>query len=294
MTWTAALAVLLMFCTTAAGEERKRITLAVLPCSDEVRTMTKFSPLMKFLGAETGFEFKMIVSTSAAEFDNSVKNGDFDFVLQDPTTYVTYARFLQPDSLLSALNGNGDALQQGVIIARKSRGIVRLEDLRGKDVMFGNELSTAKWVAARDLLQEHGIDIDKDLRSHTVGGCCEDIAFNVYLGAVDAGVVCAHFMSGHSDKQKELGVETETLVTVGLTRLVPERVFAAHRKTGRAVVDKVVQALLKLDRSNPELGEILSRAELGGFRRATDQEYDVMRAPHGSKPKAVDGGPSPR
>ena len=176
---------------------------------------------MKYLRTETGFEFKMSVSTSAAEFDNRVKNGDFEFVLQDPNTYVSHARFFQPGSLLSALNGNGEALQQGIVIARKDRGITRIEDLRGKSVMFGNELSAAKWVAARDLLEEHGIDIEKDLRSHPVGGCCEDIAFNVYLGAVDAGVVCAHFLAGHSEKQKELGVETDALVIVGHTRPVP-------------------------------------------------------------------------
>jgi phosphonate transport system substrate-binding protein len=285
-TWAAALSLVVLFSAFTAAEEQRRVTLAVLPCSDEISTITKFSPLVKYLAAETGFEFKMSVSTSAAEFDNSVKSGEFDFVLQDPNTYVSHARFFQPDSLLSALNANGEALQQGIVIARKGRGIGRIEDLRGKSVMFGNELSAAKWVAARDLFEEHGIHIEKDLRSHPVGGCCEDIAFNVYLGAVDAGVVCAHFLSEHSEKQKELGVKVDALVTVGTTRPVPERVFAAHRKTERAVVEKVVQALLKLDRRSPEFEVILSRAELGGFRRATDREYDIMRVRPGAKPKS--------
>ena len=282
----AALSLVIIFCTLAAAEEQRRVTLVVLPCSDEVSTITKFSPLVKYLREETGFEFKISVATSAAEFDNRVKNGDFEFVLQDPNTYVSYARFFQQDSLLSALNGNGEALQQGIVIARKDRGITKIEDLRGKSVMFGNELSAAKWVAARELFEEHGIDIDKDLRSRTVGGCCEDIAFNVYLGAVDAGVVCAHFLSEHSEKQKELGVKVDALVTVGTTRPVPERVFAAHRKTERAVVEKVVHALLKLDRRSPEFEVILSRAELSGFRRATDREYDIMRVRPGAKPKS--------
>ena len=35
-------------------------------------------------------------------------------------------------------------------------------------------------------------------------------------------------------------------------------------------------------------------AELGGFRRATDREYDVMRVRSGAKPKAARGGSAPR
>lgn len=266
--WTTALSLLVAFCTFAGGEERKRIRIAVLPCSDEVQTITKFSLLMKYLQAETGFELELSVSSSTAHFDNSVKNGDFDFVLQDPNTYVAYARFLQPASLLSALNGDGEAVQQGAIIVRKDRGIRNIENLRGKDVMFGNELSATKWTAARELLEKHGLDVEKDLRNRTVGGCCEDIAFNVYLGAVDAGMVCAHFISENSGKQKELGIDMDALMVVGLTRLVPERVFAAHRRTEQAVVEKIVGALLGLEKNDPEMGKILSRAELGGFQES--------------------------
>lgn len=282
----AALVLALMQCTPAAGGERSRITVAVLPCSDEVSTVTKFSPLMRYLAEETGFAFEIVVPGSTVDFDHLVRSGGFSFALQDPNTYVAHAASFQSARLLTALNPAGEAVQEGVLIARKDRGINCVEDLRGKSVMFGNELSATKWVAARDLLQEHGIAVDKDLRSHTVGGCCEDIAFNVYLGAVDAGVVCAHFLPAHPEKQEELGVHTQALVVVGRTHPVPERVFAAHRVTDPAVVEKVVQALLKLDRSNPAHALVLSRAELGGFRRAADRDYDGMR-------KLIGGGQRP-
>lgn len=294
LTVAAVLVLMALSLTPAAGATRTRVTVAVLPCNDEVMTITKFSPLMQHLREQTGFEFTMVVSTSIAKFEKSLKNGDFDFVFQDPNTYAAYAGYFQPASLLGAIGRDGADLQHGIVIVRSDRGIGTIEDLRGKNVMFGNELSAVKWAAARDLFEDHGIDIEKDLRSHSKGGCCEDIAFNVFLGAVDAGVVCAHFLSEHSEKQKALGVDANALVSVGRTRPVPERVFAARRETESAVVEKVVQALLGLDRGNPQQREILSRAELGGFRRAADAEYDVMRVRPGRRTPAVDRGLPPR
>ena len=55
--------------------------------------------------------------------------------------------------------------------------------------MFGPKLSAARWVAAKALFEENGMNIDKDLKAYSNGKCCEDVAFNVYLKAVDAGVV---------------------------------------------------------------------------------------------------------
>mgnify|MGYP001820920917 FL=1 len=170
-----------------------------------------------------------------------------------------------------------------MVIARTDSSIGTLEDLKGKTVMFGPKLSAARWLAAKSLFEENGIDIDKDFKAYTNGRCCEDIAFSVYLKAVDAGVVCDHFLGEHSKKQKELGVEAKQIAVVCKTKPVPTRIFAARQKLGEDILTRINRALLGLDKNKSAHAEILVRAELGGFQNSKDDDYDSMRRLVGKK-----------
>jgi ABC-type phosphate/phosphonate transport system substrate-binding protein len=132
-------------------------------------------------------------------------------------------------------------------------------------------------------LQETGIDIDKDLKAYSNGGCCEDIAFNVYLKTVDAGVICDHYFGGHACEQQELGIDTRKLVIIGKTREFPMRIFAARKDLSDDIVTPVIQALLELNREHSAHAEILHLAEFGRFEKASDREYDGIRTLIGIK-----------
>jgi len=273
----------LLVAASYADEARKHVTIAI-PCSDVVRSFTKFHPLITYLKHETGFDIRLVVPKDSAEFERGVKHGDIDFAFQDPQMYVELAGLYDKGSLIRSLTREGAAFQSGVLIAAKDSGINKVGDLKGKVVMFGPRRSAARWVAAKLLFEESGINLDKDLKSYSNGGCCEDIAFSIYLKRVDAGVVCDHFLDEHSQKQEELGIETEQLIVISKTRLVPTKVFAASRKTSNNIVARVNQALLRLDKKNPEYAKALYRAELGGFEKSKDEDYDNLRHLIGTKP----------
>lgn len=279
--------VLLVVCLEAgvacSAEKRTHVTVQIVPCCDVITTFKKFHPLMIYLQESTGFDVEMVTPKDYSEFEWAVKNQEIDFVFQDPHTYVALSKFLDRKSLLSALAWDGKQTQSGLVIARKDSGIRRIEDLRGRNVMFGPKLSVAKWVAAKELLSEHGIDIDDNLRSYRNGGCCEDIAFNVYLKAVDAGVICDHFLEQHPDKQNELGIDVRQLTVIGKTKPVPTRVLAARRQLDQRITAKINQALLRLDKRNPAHAKILASAELGGFQKSKDADYDSIRLRLGMK-----------
>jgi len=262
---------------------KKLITLAIFPCTDVVMSFKKFQPLVKYLKEETGLNIKLVVPEDAAEFERAIKNEDIDFAFLDPHMYVRFARLFDKGALIRALNREGTASQSGVVIARKDNNINKLEDLIGKSVMFGPKLSTAKWVAAKSLFEENGINIDKDLKGYSNGGCCEDIAFSVYLKAVDAGVVCDHFLEEHSKKQQELGVDAKKIIVVCRTKSVPTRVFAARQEINNDIIARINQALLRLDNNKPAHIKILYRAELGGFQKSKDEDYNGIRMLIGAK-----------
>jgi len=274
---TALCAGLLVFAGYAEGEEGN-IRIAILPCTDVVMTFKKFHALSTYLQEETGFDIRLVVPSTFAEFERAIKNEEIDFTLQDPHTYLRLADLHNKGALVRALNPDGGASQHGVVVARRDGNIKKLEDLRGKTVMFGPKLSAAKWIAAKESFRETGIDIDNDLRAYSYGGGCEDIAFNVYLKAVDAGVVCDHFFEEHSEDRNELGMDPKQLIVIGRTKAVPTRVFTARKELSNSIVNRINRALLDLDKKNPEHAKILYPAELGGFQKAKDKDYDKIRS----------------
>jgi phosphonate transport system substrate-binding protein len=264
--------ILLFFLVPAvhAGKPGNHVNIAVTPCFDSIMAYKKFYPLITYLEKQTGFKITLFVPKDMAELESAISNRNADFVLQDPHMYEKFEKFFRKDSLLRSLNRSGGTLQHGVFITRQGSGINSIKDLKGKTVMFGPKLSSTKWLSAKVLLSENGIDIDKDLKSYSHGVCCEDIAFNVFLGGVDAGVICEHFLEQHPQKQKELGIDSKQIVVIGKTKPVPTRILAAHKATPADIVAKINQALLRLDRKNPEHAKMLYPAELGGFQKTKD------------------------
>lgn len=261
----------------SAGRREDRVRLALLPCSNIETTFRKFQPLLAHLKAATGLTVTIAVPTDLAELEALIKNGQIDFALQDPHTFALTARWFDRATVLQTRALDGTTSQSGVVVVRRDSGLSRLSQLRGRTVMFGPRASTAKWIAARLLFGSSGIDVDRDLKASN-GGCCEDIAFAVSLRSVDAGVICDHFLSRHEDKQKDLGVDTAALVGIARTPAFPTRVFAARQGAAREATDAITQALLRLDPAVEEHARLLSSAEMRGFQRATEADYQALLA----------------
>jgi phosphonate transport system substrate-binding protein len=260
-----------------ATETSKPIQLAILPCENIETTFEKSYPLLKFLIKQTNVDVRLVVPANYSAFETSLRKGEIDFALQDSHTYLMSKDLYNNAELLRVLSMEGETRQSAVVVVRQDSHIKTLSDLRGKTVMFGPESSLTKWVAAKLLFAESGINIDKDLRAYSHGGSCEDIAFSVYLRSVDAGVICQHFLEEHEAKQKELGLEGGQLLVIDRTKSVPTRVFTPRKDVSLDIVSKINNTLLNLEKKNPEHRNILYRMELGGFQRAQTKDYSEVK-----------------
>ena len=249
-----------------------RLRLAVLPCTNIEATFKKFHPLLAYLNAATGHTVTLVVPADLSEFEAATANGQVDFALQDPHTFAATARLFDDASLLQTRGLDGTTRQSAVVVVRRDGGVLDLAQLRGRSVMFGPRTSSPKWVAARLLFESRGIAVDRDLKAVN-GGCCEDIAFAVSLGAADAGVICDHFLGQHGTRQKDLGVDPASLRVVGRTAAVPTRILAARKGVPGAVVTSITGALVRLDAARPEQAGVMASAEIRGFVRTTLAEY---------------------
>ena len=262
----------------ARAAPQGRLRLVVLPCTNIEATFRKFHPLLARLESTTGLSFRLVAPADLTEFESATVNGQVDFALQDPHTFQRLARLFDDASLLQTRGLDGSMRQAAVVLVRRDSDVTRLDQLRGRVVMFGPRTSSPKWVAARGLFESEGLEVERDVKAVN-GGCCEDIAFEVALKAVDAGVVCDHFLGLHDSRQKDIGVDPRSLRIVGRTAPVPTRIFAARKGVPRDVVAAVIGALAGLRASAADDSEVLTSAELRGFVRTTRAEYLAQLAP---------------
>jgi len=256
------------------AEPLKMVRIAIIPCSDPLKMYEHFQPLIHYLEKETGMKFELKVPMYCGALKRMVIEKEVEFAYQSAHDYIQLVDYYNKDTLLKALTVDGNDHLYGLLIVRKDSDIRQLQDLRGKVVQFGPARSLQKWIAARWLFEEKGIDIEKDLAHYVKGGCCEDIAFNVFVKAVDAGIICDHALD---EIRKEDNVDVSQLRELGRTKLVPTHVLAARKDVPSEVVTAVNSALLKLDSDNPQHAKMLQFTEIGGFQRSSDDQYDGLR-----------------
>lgn len=258
----------------AAQEKTGSLAVAVLHCGDAVSSFELYSPLVRFLEEKTGLKMELTIAEDIPSLERSLQNGQIDFVLQDSPFYVRLSPSYHREHLLKAITQDGKDTVTGLVIVRQDSPYQRIADLADKRVQFGPSVSGVKWVAGRKLFAEHGVL--ENLRPFVgAGGCCEEIAFNVYFKKVEAGVICDHALAKVAKNSK---LNINELRTIAKTDTIPSAVFAAGRHVSPDIINAVFAACLLLDKNNPVHAAILTKAELSGFARTADATYDRIRA----------------
>ncbi|MFZ5765023.1 MAG: phosphate/phosphite/phosphonate ABC transporter substrate-binding protein [Thermodesulfobacteriota bacterium] len=258
----------------AGTEKPKPLAVAVLHCGDAVSSFELYSPLIRFLSDTTGKKMELVIVADMASLERSLQNGQIDFVLQDSPFFVRLSPSYHREHLLKTITEDGKDTVTGLVIVRKDSPYLRIADLADKRVQFGPSVSGVKWVAGRKLFAEHGVL--ENLRPFVgAGGCCEEIAFNVYFKKVEAGVICDHALAKVAKNSK---LNINELRTIAKTDTIPSAVFAAGRHVSPDIINAVFGGCLLLDKNNPDHAAILTKAELSGFVRTADATYDRLRA----------------
>ncbi len=269
--------ILLLWLPGYAQSPSRELKMSIFPCTDAANGFRKFHQLVAYLQQSSGLKISLVFYDDPAGYERALKKGGLDFVIQDPYVYVKLADKYSNANILQALTLDKKTTQSGVVIVRKDSGLKRIMDLKGKTVMFGSKLSSPRWIAARHLFKKNGLQIDRDLRDYFNKECCEDVAFNVLLNVVDAGVVCDHFLQEHGSRQVELGLDAGQLVVIAATDQVPTKIFSGSKYVRDDDMVMITRALMHLDLQNSEHRRILENADLGGFRKASAQDLSQIR-----------------
>ncbi len=273
------LPLLLSACQTPA--ERPVMKIGYMNCNSEEETQKRFKPLTKYLSDTLNVDFQAI-PVDTQDFPERFAAGEFEFTHTNSLVYVIMRENQQIELVATEKRGNYGTHTAGAIIARKGSGIEKLEDIKGKRMIFGPQLAPSGFLAQYDLMLREGLDPELDLAYYAIPSGSfkhEKVVYGVYFGQYDVGASPALDLELMT---KEGKITADDFVILGQSPIFPYCTFGARKDVDKELVEKFRQTLVALthDDSVEYQGEslkVLASAWIDGFEALEDSDYNLLR-----------------
>jgi phosphonate transport system substrate-binding protein len=259
------------------AQDAHTITYAYLPQYSHRVSYQRHNPLIEYLKKETGLSVRQIFPDTFDEHIKMVGQGRIDISFVNPFAYVRLAQLYGAKAFARTVEEDGNANFRGQIICRKdNKAINTIEDCRGKRWIAVDPTSAGGYLFALGLFHDHGISkrsFSEIAFSPGPGGKQEKVVLSVYAGRYDVGSVREGTLEVVAGK-----IDVSEIRVIASTPWYPGWVYSARKGLDASVVEKIRDALLKLDRRNPEHEVILKAAHVNGVIASGDREFDAVRS----------------
>lgn len=255
--------------------QRVSIKYAYLPQYSHAVSYERHNQLIEYLRAETGLNIEQVFPESFNEHISMIGEGKIDISYSNPVAYVAMSNLYQAQAFARILELDGKADFRGQIIARSdNKDIKSVRDCKGKSWIAVDPYSAGGYIFALGHFIDLGIKKD-DFREIVFAqghGKSEKVVLAVYSGKYDCGSVREGTLNVVKDK-----INLQEIQVLANTSWYPGWVFAARKGLDPQVVDKIKQAMLRLDKNIPQHKKILDAAHFSGIIRSEDKEFDSIR-----------------
>ncbi|MFW8601239.1 phosphate/phosphite/phosphonate ABC transporter substrate-binding protein [Desulfobacterota bacterium M19] len=249
-------------------------------CNSRKETNARFKPLTAYLSKKLGVNLEMEAIDTT---DFSKRVDDLDFTHTNSLLYIIMHRYNGIRVLATEKKDSLGSMSQGIIITLKNSHIKRIEDLKGKTMIFGPTLAPTGFMSQIDILQRHGINPDKDLAFYTVpkgSDKHEKVAYAVLFHRYDAGALPLADVQRMAAENK---ISMNDFRILARGEIIPYCNFAVTQRVSAAFAKKFEEALVGINKKTTvaydgEVLRVLKQAGDDGYEPATDAEFDVVRA----------------
>jgi len=249
----------------------KKVKMSILPVYSLPLMTQRFVPLINYLAETTGYKIEYVSTLSYETYLATLESAQVDIAYQNPFIYVILAKTKGAYPLVKAVDFSGNSEYRGAIITHIKSGIETILSLRGKRVMVASKKAVGGYLAQASLCVQNGISPEKDL-TIILAKSQDEVISKVYQQRVDAGFVREDALRAMKDK-----IDLNKIKILSFTEYFPGWCFAAFSQTDKNVAKKIEQALLELNKNNPAHYRILERAEVSGFIKTSDVDYEIIR-----------------
>lgn len=259
-----------------AARETGVITYAYLPQYSHRTSYQRHHPMIEYLRRETSLKIEQIFPDTFDEHIKMVKQGKIDISFSNPMVYALLAKKYGSHAFARIIELDGKAEFRGLIFTRADNAAIRtLQDCRGKRWYAVDPASAGGYLFGLGHFYEHGIKKEEFAEiafAPGPGGKSEKVVLAVHAGKYDFGTVREGTLAVVSDK-----IDISEIRVIAHTRWYPGWVYSARTDLDASVVNRIRNAMLKLDRTNPEHLRILEAAHISGILPSHDREFDALQ-----------------
>lgn len=262
---------LLLFVAPAVAADKPLIRFGVIPRYNPVVMYKRYQPIMDYLTQNTPYRFELKISRDYPEAVRFLREGVTPISSLGDVTFTEASTLYGAIPILKPLNQDGSPFYRSAIIVSKNSPLKSLQELKGKKMVFGSSHSTSGNLVPRYMLWNNGIKL-QELASITNLKHHDAVAKAILKGQYDAGgvkdVIANKYMS-------------HGLRVLAYSEPLPSVPFVVRKEAPPEFIKAVKQALLKLDRNNPEHKKIMSTWDdefKYGFAEASSDDYQKIFA----------------
>jgi phosphate/phosphite/phosphonate ABC transporter binding protein len=254
------------------GVASAEIKFGILPRLSAQEMHRMFDPLAEYLTKETGEKVSIVVTKDFTAYKDAIQAGQFDIGFSNPVIYVQLKQNTNLAPLALSAEKKAGTRFRGVIIARKDSGIEKVQDLKGKKLVFVDEDSAAGYIFQMLLLSKAGVDVNKDFTRLPFAKKHDNVTLAVFNKAADAGGIREDDLDKMKDK-----VDLSMIRVVAFTDYFPNWPVYATPKLNKNTAEKIRAALMKLKPNDAGSDTVVGAANLTGFVSVSDKDYDLLR-----------------
>jgi phosphonate transport system substrate-binding protein len=264
----------------AGSSDKAVLRIGYMICDSLEETKSRFEPLTRHLSTVTGMAV-IPVYLNTFDVPEAFERGELDVTHTNSLIYVMMKDMgLEP--LAGEKRGSLGFRSAGGIAVKADSPIKKLEDLKGKRMVFGPMLAPTGYLAQYELLLDAGIDPEVDLDYYAIPAGAykhEKVVYGVWMGAYDAAAIPLLDLEIMEDLNK---VGKGDLRVIAFSDPIPYCVFGVSSRVPAKIADSVRTALMNLttDQTVPLNGEVVSilkAAQVDGFVPIEDSDFDRVR-----------------
>ena len=271
----------LLLAACQGNTDRPVMKIGYMNCNSEAETMARFKPLTKYLSDKLEIDFQTI-PVDTQDFPERFAAGEFEFTHSNSLVYVIMRENQQIELVATEMRGNYGSRTAGAIIAKKGSGIEKLEDIKGKRMIFGPQLAPSGFLAQYDLMLREGIDPELDIAYYAIPSGSfkhEKVVYGVYFGDYDVAAAPALDIELMTRDGK---ITADDFVILGQSPIFPYCTFGARNDLDPELIKRFRQVLVDLTKTDTvdyqgERLKVLASAWIDGFEALQDSDYDYIR-----------------
>jgi phosphonate transport system substrate-binding protein len=244
-----------MLATTGmeAAEIPAALRMSAIPDENPTELSRIYTPFAEYLHRAIGMPVQFTPVVDYAATVEGMVAGKLDLVWFGGLTHVQ-ARIRTNNTAYAIAMREEDLQFKSVFITNPQAHITSLEALKGKTFAFGSAGSTSGHTMPRYFLLKAGIVPERDFSKFSYSGAHDATALWVQSGRVDAGALNISVWEKLLQTKK---VDPAQVFVFWTTPPYVDYNWTVRGELDHGLVQKIQQAFLTLDRSNPEHAKLL-------------------------------------